>query len=112
MDKEQIEALHLQRQRIEEKISEKEKKKFLEDILKDKIKKEFEHYERGYRAFSVECPKGKHFSIDDEILTTIIDGVTNEYQCEFKSLSLTDIVYPKSYTFTFYKPIKDVSRNH
>ena len=103
MDKEKIEAFRIQREEKEERIAGKEKKIFLEYILKDKLKKEFDNYEKGYRTFSIGCPKGKHFSMDDEILTTIINAVTYTYKCDYKSLALTDIIYPKSYTFTFFK---------
>jgi hypothetical protein len=108
--KEKEEAILIKRSEKEENIVNKEKSKFLTDII-DKAKKEFKNYEQGFRTFSVKCPKNQHFSIDDEILTTIIDGITNAYECDYRSLSLTDIIYPKSYTFTFYKPRKDISKN-
>lgn len=106
----QREAMLLKKFENEEKIANKERKEFLAETIKT-AKKEFQNYEQGYRTFSVGCPKRKHFSIDDEILTTIIDSITNAYECDYKSLSLTDIIYPKSYTFTFYKPRKDLSKN-
>jgi hypothetical protein len=108
MDKKQIEAMLLKRSEKEEKTANQERSKFLEHILNDRIKKEFKNYEKGYRAFSVECPKGKHFSMDDEILTTIINAVTCAYECDYKSLALTDIIYTKSYTFIFYKENKKI----
>lgn len=106
MDKKQIEALHIQRARGEEKIAERQKKRFLEETLKD-AKDEFQHYEKGYRTFSVKCPQGKHFSIDNEIITTIIDGISNKYECHFHSFALTEVIYPKSYTFVFYKEMEN-----
>jgi len=110
MDKKQIEAMLLKRSEKEEKTANKERSKFLADII-TKAKDEFQHYEQGYRAFSVKCPKNQHFSMDDEILTTIIDSITNAYECKNTGFALTEIVYPKSYTFTFYKSRKDINKN-
>jgi hypothetical protein len=95
----------IKREEVEKKEIEDERKAFLEEILSEAEDK-FKDYEKGYRTFSVKCPKDKHFSIDDEILTTIIDGITNKYECDYKSFALTEVIYPKSYTFTFYKEIR------
>ena len=91
--------------KIEEKEIEKERKEFLEEILSD-AQERFKDYEQGYRAFSVKFPKGKHFSIDDEIIDLITNAITSNYKCNYRSLSLTEVIYPKSYTFTFYKKNK------
>jgi hypothetical protein len=102
MDKKQIEAMLLKRSEKEEKTANQERSKFLADII-TRAKDEFQHYNQGYRTFSVGFPKNKHFAIDDEIITTIIDGITNAYECKNTGFALTEIVYPKSYTFTFHK---------
>jgi hypothetical protein len=90
------------REEAEKKEIENEKREFLEKTLSE-AEERFKDYEKGYRAFSVGFPKQKHFSMDDEILTTIIDGITYKYKCELKSFAQTEIIYPKSYTFTFFK---------
>jgi hypothetical protein len=95
----------IKREEEDKKEIENERKEFLEEILSNAQDK-FKDYEKGYRTFSIKCPKDKHFSIDDEILDTVIDGIARQYECEFRSFALTEIIYPKSYTFTFYKEDK------
>jgi hypothetical protein len=91
------------------KIGDIEKKAFLKDIF-SKVEDRFKYYEKGYRTFSIKIPNDKHFIIDDEMIDLITNSITKKYECDYRSLSLTEVIYPKSYTLMFHKE-KDISKN-
>lgn len=94
----------------EEHIFEVERGKFIKETI-DRVKREFKNYEKGYRSFSIKIPQKQHYSIDGETIDLITNAVTKAYECDYRSLSLTEIIYPKSYTFIFYKPRKNLKKD-
>lgn len=92
------------KERLEE-ISIKEKdENFLEYAL-SRVNSEFRLYDEGYRVFSIRNPNYID-SINDKILSEIINNICDKYKCRLVSLSMNEgdeKFSRKTYLFTFRK---------
>lgn len=93
----------LQRVKEEENTIKKQKEAFLECILQT-AKPEFENYEKGYKVFSIIHSHRHYFSLDDDMITNIVNNLTESYKCKLNSLAVSQPpLSPKEYTLTFEK---------
>jgi len=93
----------LERIKKESEILEKQKKEFLEGIL-NSAKPEFENYKRGYKVFSIVHSNRHYFSLDDDMVSSVINTLATSYKCKFNSLAVSQPpLSNKVYTLTFEK---------